>query len=296
MAPLKPLLNPTTTGPSTSPDQSIPRQTLLLNNFQPSTWLLTIAALQGVLTWLVPSAFKFTVIPALLILLYRVIDVLLIMSGVKRNPAMGGVIREKFSAQIPFEDGSFGERPSRDKVTVLILGSKSNHPLGIFSPGYMKVAQLFADMVADLEENRDEYSYLTSSRWISNTDPTTNASREIMTIFYFRSLSGVHKFAHGPIHRKGWDWWSRNGKEHPEISICHEVYEADAGRWENVYLNYRPMGLASAQFPITKLHADKEGATEGVTQWVSSIVDASKANMKSSKARLGWGSPSPQVG
>jgi hypothetical protein len=69
-----------------------------------------------------------------------------------------------------------------------------------------------------------------------------------MTIFYFRSLSGVHKFAHGPIHRKGWDWWSRNGKEHPEISICHEVYEADAGRWENVYLNYRPMGLGTYIF------------------------------------------------
>jgi hypothetical protein len=78
------------------------------------------------LTWVFPSAFKFTVIPALLILLYRAIDVLLIMYGAKRNPAMDGIIREKFSAQIPFEDGSFGERPSRDKVTVLILGSKSN--------------------------------------------------------------------------------------------------------------------------------------------------------------------------
>jgi hypothetical protein len=31
-------------------------------------------------------------------------------------------------------------------------------PLGIFSPGYQKVAQLYADMVADLEANRDEYS------------------------------------------------------------------------------------------------------------------------------------------
>jgi hypothetical protein len=111
--------------PSSS-TQKAKKPQLLLNNFQPSTWLLTIAALQGILTWLFPAAFKFTVIPALLILLYRAIDVLLIMSGVKRNPAMDGIIREKFSAQIPFEDGSFGERPSRDKVTVLILGSKSN--------------------------------------------------------------------------------------------------------------------------------------------------------------------------
>jgi hypothetical protein len=66
------------------------------------------------------------VIPALLVLLYRATDVFLMMSGVKRNPAMDGVIREKFSAQIPFADGSFGDRPSRDKVAVLMLGSKSN--------------------------------------------------------------------------------------------------------------------------------------------------------------------------
>ncbi|KAL2836917.1 hypothetical protein BJX68DRAFT_250258, partial [Aspergillus pseudodeflectus] len=263
---------------------------LLFNNFQPSTWLLAAAALQGTLTWLFPSAFRFTVIPALLVLLYRATDVFLMMSGMKRNPAMDGVIREKFSAQIPFADGSFGDRPSRDKVAVLMLGSKSNHPLGIFSPGYQKVAQLYADMVADLEANCDEYSYLTSTRWVSNTDPTINASREIMTIFYFRSLEGVHKFAHGPIHRKGWDWWSRNSKEHPEISICHEVYEADAGRWENVYLNYRPMGLASARFPIAQTGGQKEGESGGEKQWISAIVDASKANMKSSKARLGWGS------
>ncbi|KAJ0419651.1 hypothetical protein BJY00DRAFT_285707 [Aspergillus carlsbadensis] len=289
MAPLKPLFNPSTTGPRTAVDESISRQTLLLNNFQPSTWFLATAATQGLLVYLFPAAATYTLIPAVLILAYRALDVLLIMSGAKRNPAMDGIIRAKFSAQIPFEDGGFGERPSREKVAVLMLGSKSNHPLGIFSPGYQKVGQLYADMAADLEANRDEYSYLTSSRWISNTDETTNAAREIMTIFYFRSLEGVHKFAHGPIHRKGWDWWSRNSKEHPEISICHEVYEADAGRWENVYLNYKPMGLASAHFPITNPDGDKDGETGAGKQWISSIVDASKANMKSSKARLGWG-------
>ncbi|KAL2826723.1 hypothetical protein BJY01DRAFT_145128 [Aspergillus pseudoustus] len=284
MAPLKPLFAPTTTPPPASSDNKVGRLALLHNNFQFTTWLLAAAAAQGIFTWLFPTAFTF--IPALLILGYRVIDVFLIMYGIKPNPYMDGVINHKFSAQLPFEDGSFGERPSRDKMVVLILGSKSNHPLGIFSPAYQKVGQLFADMVEDLEQNRDEYSYLTNTRWISNTDTTINAAREIMTVFYFRSMEGVHKFAHAAAHRKGWDWWNRTAKEHPDISICHEVYEAQAGHWENVYVNYRPMGLATAQFPL-KTSGEKEGEKK---QWVGAIVDASKANMKNAKARLGWDS------
>ncbi|KAL3466917.1 hypothetical protein BJX64DRAFT_249255 [Aspergillus heterothallicus] len=283
MAPqLNPLFPPTTTPPRSSLDNKIGKITLLANNFQFTTWLLAAALIQGIFTWLFPTIFSF--VPALLILLYRILDVFLILYGVKPNPYMEGVIQKKFSAQIPFEDGSFGDRPSRDKVTVLMLGSKSNHPLGIFNPPFQKVAQLFNDMVVDLEANRDEYSFITSTRWISNTDSTTNASREIMTIFYFRSLEGVHKFAQGAAHRAGWDWWNKNGKENPEISISHEVYEAQAGKWENLYVNYRPMGLASAQFPI-KTGREKGGEQR---QWVSSIVDSSKVNMKNARARLGW--------
>lgn len=97
---------------------------LLLNNFHPSSWFLLAASLQGLLTWLFPTAFTF--IPAVLILAYRGVDVLLMTYGLKANPAMDGVITQKFSAQIPDENGDFGERPSRDSVVVLLLGAKSN--------------------------------------------------------------------------------------------------------------------------------------------------------------------------
>lgn len=62
----------------------------------------------------------------MLILAYRGVDVLLMTYGLKSNPAMNGVIAQKLSAQIPDEDGDFGDRPSRDSVVVLLLGAKSN--------------------------------------------------------------------------------------------------------------------------------------------------------------------------
>ncbi len=97
---------------------------LLLNNFQPSSWFLLAASLQGLLTWLFPTALTF--IPAVVVLAYRGLDVLLMTYGLKSNPAMDGIIPQKFSEQIPDQYGDFGDRPSRDGVVVLLLGAKSN--------------------------------------------------------------------------------------------------------------------------------------------------------------------------
>ncbi|KAL2819566.1 hypothetical protein BDW59DRAFT_174794 [Aspergillus cavernicola] len=287
MAPLRPLVQANTIQPESALDHNIPRLTLLFNNFQFSSWLLAAAVLQGLLTWLFPTAWTF--IPAVIILGYRALDVLLIMLGYRSNPYMEGVITQKFSAQFPDANGDFGDKPSRKTVVVLLLGSKSNHPLGILYPGYLEVVKIFAEMVHDLEQNRAEYTYITSNSWISNNDPTVNAAREVMTVFYFESMDGLHRFAHGPIHRKGWDWWNRTIKQHSEISIMHEVYEAPAGCWENVYMNYRPSGFATGRFPVQSVgEGDKlDGTGGGEQQWIGNIVDASRMSMKSSKGRLG---------
>lgn len=58
-------------------------------------------------------------------------------------------------------------------------------------------------------------------------------------------MAGLHRFAHAPAHRAGWDWWNRTVKEHPYLSIMHEVYEAPAGAWESIYVNYKPIGLGT---------------------------------------------------
>ncbi|PTU19000.1 hypothetical protein P175DRAFT_0484756 [Aspergillus ochraceoroseus IBT 24754] len=291
MMPLKPLVEPTNSRPQSVLGHKAALYTVLFSNFQQSSWLLAAALLQGMLTLLFPTIL--TLLPSFLILGSRVLDMILITYGYRPNPYMDGVIQQKVSAQCPDGTGNFGEKPSSQTVVVLFLGSKSNHPLGILSPGYRETVKLFTEMVRDMEANREEYTYITSTSWISNSDPTCNAAREVMTVFYFQSMDGLHKFAHGPIHRKGWDWWNRTAKEHPDISIMHEVYEAPAGHWENIYMNYKPSGFATGKFPIKSRESSHHGATEGKTgheperQWIGNIVDASKMNMKSSNIRLG---------
>lgn len=135
-------------------------------------------------------------------------------------------------------------------------------------------------------------------------------------------MDGLLKFAHSPSHTAGVNWWNKTLKEHRDISIMHEVYEAEAGHWENIYHNYWPAGfgtfsrhpiiatlcpwkaceenianadsifslfsIASAKFPIKKPSAEKteDGEETQPQQWISSIIDASTGNLNSSMKRM----------
>jgi hypothetical protein len=46
--------------------------------------------------------------------------------GINRNNFMDGVIVNKYSAQIPTANGSFGPEPADDQVVVFLIGAKSN--------------------------------------------------------------------------------------------------------------------------------------------------------------------------
>ncbi|KAL4793952.1 hypothetical protein BDV19DRAFT_365658 [Aspergillus venezuelensis] len=281
MPPLHPLFGPITSLPQSQLDKKIPRRALLINNFQPSSWFLLAASLQGLLTWLFPTVLTF--LPAIAVLLYRSLNVLLQIYGLKTNPAMQDVIIKKVSAQLPDETGDFGDRPSSDNIVVVLLGAKSNHPLGILYKAFAELGSYQDGMTRDLETNREEYGFLTSTSYMSNDDATLNAASAVMTVYYFRTKAGLDRFVQSPSHRAGWDWWNKTVKQHPDLSIMHELYEIKAGSWENVYINYKPTGLATAIFPV------EGGKEDGEKKWVGSIVDASKANMKSSRARLGGG-------
>lgn len=59
---------------------------------------------------------------------------------------------------------------------------------------------------------------------------------------YFRSVEHVQKWAHGKVHREGWEWWNEmagTGKT-DFITIGHEIYSVPAGGWENIYVNSKP--------------------------------------------------------
>ena len=57
---------------------------------------------------------------------------------------------------------------------------------------------------------------------------------EFMYLSYWRSIESLHAYARGPVHRAVWIWWEKTPKQHDHLGINHEIYEAEAGAWENV--------------------------------------------------------------
>jgi hypothetical protein len=108
-----------------------------------------------------------------------------------------------------------------------------------------------------------------------------------MTVCYFRNVSYLHAFAHGSVHREGWNWWNKHVAGFPHISIMHELYQTPPRAWENIYVNSHPTGLAATTYRAV-LPPAKEGEEEGGKPvWLSPTVDARKGRFRSSAGRMG---------
>ncbi|KAI9815771.1 MAG: hypothetical protein M1827_002167 [Pycnora praestabilis] len=281
-----------------------------------STWILFGACLQGLLLLLLPGFLGLA--PAFLLLGARIADMLLLCFGLKRNNYMDGVIDGKFSVKFPNREGRY---TADDGVCVLIIGAKSNHALGMLGPGFKEVGDYFNGMAADLGKNPEEYgctsliSYQIRSidvfpetTALSNsphapfplhTEPSQtlstvlgmsawtgqdrSASNQVMSVAYFRTVEGLHKFAHDPLHREAWTWWNKTLEQHPHISIMHEVFYAPKNCWEGIYINYKPTGLAATTHRATISKSDS-GTEEA---WLSPVVDAKRGLLRSSAGRMG---------
>ncbi|KAL2217069.1 hypothetical protein M432DRAFT_470453 [Thermoascus aurantiacus ATCC 26904] len=306
MAILTPVFQPVASKPRSRLSE-IGSNVVLFNNFHTSTFLLLGAALQGLLTLSLtfylhsPGISILTLAPALLILAYRTLDVLLIAYGLRPNRYMADIVPGRLSAQAPDERGEFGTRPARETVVLLLLGMRTNHPLGVLSPGFQKMKDLFVDMTRDMEERREEFKFLGTTSWLSTSDRPV--ASELLNIYYFRDMEGLHKFAHAKYHARGMAWWAMNKKSHPEISIMHETYEVPPGHWENVYVNYHLSGMASVSYPVKvpveqqQENEDDDGQDAGEeeggkevkteTRWMSPLVDASRPDMRTRANRMG---------
>ena len=124
---------------------------ILRTNFAVSTWLLMGASLQSLLFLTLPTRYALTA--ATLILSLRFLSKCLIALGVLHNPAMDGVIPKKTTAQIRDKDGRYSANgASGEKIVVLLLGFKSNHPFGIFAPGFKEIGDYFYRMSVQMSE------------------------------------------------------------------------------------------------------------------------------------------------
>jgi hypothetical protein len=147
--------------------------------------------------------------------------------------------------------------------------------MGILGPNFKELGEFFDKMQKDVETNAEKYGFLGASSWIGNGERATG--NDLLTVMYFKTAEGVHAFAHDPCHRDGWLWWNKIVATSPYISIWHELYVAPKGHYESIYVNTEPILFGATVSPV--------GTKEG-KKWISSVVDASRGVLKSSRSRM----------
>lgn len=250
---------------------------MLRDNFHITTLLLIGALVQGLIS-LLPYKNIALIMPAVLLLLSRAIPPLAMHFGLMKNKYMDGVVMGRTVPVYPNEQG-VQDTPADAQVCAIILGARSNSPLGIFNPGYMKVGDYFKKMNKELDADADKYGYLGASTWLSAGD--RGVSSETMGILYFKSSEALHEYAQSPLHTEAMQWWSSDLKKLDMTAIMHEIFVAPKSGWEGIYVNYHPTGLLATHTQIDL--KDEQGSKK---VWMSPSV-VGNGRLKYSKGRMG---------
>ncbi|KAK7556955.1 hypothetical protein IWX49DRAFT_18743 [Phyllosticta citricarpa] len=246
-----------------------------------SSWLALGACLQSLL-FLVAG--RVALVPAFVLIFYRVVDTALMVKGWKPDPdAMENILKNKYAVHYPDSQGKYSGKPANKDVVVFMIGARSNHPLGLLAPGFNTLGDYFDKMCEDVEARSEEYGLLGCTNYAVQGDCST--STETMSVMFFENMEGLHKFAHDPLHREGWNWWNKDLAKFGHISIWHEAFHSPAGHWEGIYINSHPRGLAATTVPIT-LEKDSGDLKAGTKAYLSPIVDARKGVLKTSAGRF----------
>ncbi|EKD21200.1 putative transcriptional regulator [Drepanopeziza brunnea f. sp. 'multigermtubi' MB_m1] len=277
----KPLLPASPTRPAGPAFDSLQvKLSALQQNFSLQTLLLIGACIQSLL-FLLPIPRFYSVGPAVALLLFRIIKTFLITYNIIPNPYMTNAILQKSTAQPRDLNGNF-TGPGKQKVAVMFLGAKSNHPLGVFEPGFARVGGFLKKMTEELNGAETQDSGFLGQSATTRTD--ANGTTERILISYWRSLQDIHNFAYGPTHLAAWRWWNSSLKSLDHVGIMHEVYEADAGMWEGLYVNFQPTLLGSTTY--LKKDGKLVGGEVG-DEWVSPLLDANRGKLRTSNGRRG---------
>ncbi|MCJ1403430.1 hypothetical protein MMC11_006653 [Xylographa trunciseda] len=272
------------------------RWNIMKDDVELSTTLLIGAGLQSLLVLFLPP--YVAILPACLLLLYRVASTYLMTLGLVQNPRLKKITKGRLWATYPDLDGSSTESPPENNVVLFILGARSNHPLGRSAPEFQELAVHFHAMWKEAEENRELYglanpsvrnrlnqSYLFID--LGKTFPlmsTEQASGNILvTLSYWKSIEHLHAFARGPAHRRGWDWMNKKVDKSPTIGIMHETYSTPYRHWENVYANMTPFGFAQTKHLVH----DKEEESNGSWKLVDAKIETRGPRLGGMYTRMG---------
>ncbi|KAF2872105.1 hypothetical protein BDV95DRAFT_492969 [Massariosphaeria phaeospora] len=260
-------------------------------DYRVSTWLLMGALVHCVFSSLVPR--NLASLAAIALLLYRFIRGYLVAIGHLRNKDQEGVIYGRASTRIPGADGTL-TTSSSESIVVLVLGASVQHPNGRLSPGGAEINDYFVAMWKDAEAQRVKYGYLgntpsmVAERGSGDSLGTRNGDDTGTTMIwlsYWKTLDGLHDFAHAKAHRSGWLWWERGAeKKYKHLGIMHELYEVPAGSWETISANFKPFAFGNAKFPVVETAQDGKQET---LRYVSGLRGAKGKEWKSAEVRMG---------
>jgi len=185
------------------------------------------------------------------------------------------------TALVPDEKTGDLVEPASKKITVVHLGAKANHPFGYFSPHFRTMGDWIQIMNKAMDEGKVP-GFLGQTTFHRLDE---RGAPELVQLSYWESIEDLWTFAHSGTHRETWQWWERIVKENNYIGINHEIFQADAKNWENVYLNFQPTLMGATTY-LKKGGKTLEG---GVVpdEWISPLVDAQRGKLAKSSGRMG---------
>jgi heme-degrading monooxygenase HmoA len=214
------------------------------------------------------------------IFVIRVLRAVAQANGILPNPYIQGVDHVRNTALVPNLDGHIDE-DKREKIAVLHLGARTNHPYGTLDPNFRQVSGWAEKMYVELYGRNGPRGFLGATSWVNRNE---RDSVDTMVVSYWRNISDIHDYAHGPLHREAWAWWDRNIKELKAVGIYHEIYEASPQHWESVYINLQPHGLGATAY-LRKGGKLETGVVD--EKWVRPLVEARRGKLARSSGRLG---------
>lgn len=122
-------------------------------------------------------------------------------------------------------------------VVLFLIGARFNKPWHF--PRFLWFARAMPRMLAELEK-KPETGLLWYQQWSSFPN--------IMVQQYWESFDKLLAYSHdrGALHQPALSRYMREMQHEPAVGIWHETYLVEPGRYECIYGNMPPFGLAAA--------------------------------------------------
>lgn len=123
-------------------------------------------------------------------------------------------------------------------VAVFVIGMRINRVLAVSK--WWPVFRAMFVMLKELSADPDSGFLGTTTAFASWRSP--------MLIQYWRSFEHLHAYAHDPAraHQPAWGAFNKAVGGDGTVGIYHETYLVEPGRYEALYANMPPFGLAAA--------------------------------------------------